>query len=156
MKNILLMLLVFSAALPAQPSKVSAEKNAKTEDVIKKLEVELASLIMSGNAEKYAGYLADDYVLINAAGGVISKDQIVAAITAGGGASRDSLIPDNLNVRVYGETAVLNGHLTWKGTENGQKISRESLFTKVFVRRKGHWYMVNNQGTPLAPRTATR
>jgi ketosteroid isomerase-like protein len=154
MKNMLLMLLLFSAALPAQP--VKAEKNAKTEEGIKKLEAELAGLIMSGDAEKYAGYLADDYVLINAAGGVISKDQIVGAIKASGGASRDSLIPDNLNVRVYGETAVLNGHLTWKGTENGQKISRESLFTKVFVRKKGHWYMVNNQGTPLPPKPAPR
>ena len=155
----LIRLMVFmfvTSQLFAQSKGVKAEKNAKAEQEIKALEMELARLIMTGDAEKYASYLGDDYILINAVGAVVSKDQIVAALKASNGASGDSLLPDNLNVRVYGETAVLNGHLTWKGVENGQKLSRESLFTKVFVRRKGHWYMVNNQGTALPPKGPIR
>ena len=92
--------------------------------------------------------------LRNSAGGVIPKDQLIQALRTSGAAKGDSLLPDDLTVRVYGETAILNGHLTWKGTDNGQKLSLQSLFTKVFIKRKGQWLMVNNQGTPLLQRPA--
>lgn len=152
MKQILLLLILFSSPVIAQSTKVTVAKSAKVEEEIKKIELELESAVMSGNADKYATYLADDYVLINAAGLVASREQILAALKASGPSKGDSLFPDNLKVRVYGEAAVLNGHLTWRGTDNGQKLTRESLFTKVFVRRKGHWYMVNSQGTALPQR----
>jgi hypothetical protein len=156
MKNVLFMMVIFASTLVAQSTSIKAEKNSKVEEEIKKIEFELENLIMSGKSEKYASYLADDYMLINSAGIVVLKDQLIAALKASGAANGDSLLPDNLTVRVYGETAVLNGHLTWKGTDKGQKLTLESLFTKVFVRKKGHWYMVNNQGTPLLQKPAAR
>ncbi|HTK81655.1 MAG TPA: nuclear transport factor 2 family protein [Bacteroidota bacterium] len=145
--------LLFPGFLVAQ-APLKPDKDAKVKEEIKKIEYELENLIMSGNADKYSSYLADDFMLINSAGGVVQKEPLIQALRKSGAANGDSLIPDNLTVRVYGETAVLNGHLTWKGTDNGQKLSLQSLFTKVFVKRKGKWQMVNNQGTPLLQRPA--
>src|SRR5512143_312495 len=89
---LLVLLLVSLAAGPglAQPAKTS---NAKTEAEIKALELELARLIMKGDADGYGKYLADDYLLINAAGSVVSKTQILEALKAG--TTSDSLIPSD-------------------------------------------------------------
>jgi hypothetical protein len=142
-------------SLPAQSKKaLKAEANKKTESEIKKLESELARLIMSGNADAYGQHLADDYVLINAVGSVVSKAQILSAMKAG--ASSDSLLPVDMSVRVYGETAVLNDRVIWKGVVNGANLERDWLSTKVFLRRNGKWVLVNSQGTALPPRQGAK
>ena len=147
-----LMLLILSFAV-SQTKVLRADHNKEGEEEIKKLEFTLADLLMKRDLETYATYNAEDYVRIDSQGGLKTRDEILAELKS---SKPSSLKPDNLKVRIYGDTAILNGHLRWKGSVKGKDIARESLFRKVFVKRDGRWYMVNNQGTLVSQREEQR
>lgn len=50
---------------------------------------------------------------------------------------------DQLNVRLYGDVAIVNG-IVVTSDENGKQLDR-SIFTDVFARREGHWQAINAQ-----------
>jgi hypothetical protein len=60
------------------------------------------------------------------------------------------MTPSEMQVRIYGDTAVMNFKLTTGRMVNDELRKKVTRATKVFIRRNGRWYMVNNQGTPLA------
>jgi len=59
-------------------------------------------------------------------------------------------VPEILQIRIYGNTAIMNIHLTVTTENQGVSSVRESLLTKVFILSDGRWYMVSNQGTAIA------
>jgi hypothetical protein len=50
---------------------------------------------------------------------------------------------DKLNVRLYGDTAIVNGSVI-AAEDNGKELDR-TMFTDVFVFRDGRWQAVNAQ-----------
>jgi len=63
----------------------------------------------------------------------------------------DSRELSDLNVRVYGNSAVVTGRVTQKSTENGKDTSGENHFTRVYVKEKDRWVVsVAQQATPIA------
>lgn len=61
----------------------------------------------------------------------------------------ESLVADEINVRVYGDTAVLTYRSTAKGKDQQGAIDEQRRWTRVFVRRDGRWQLVHSQGTPI-------
>ena len=53
----------------------------------------------------------------------------------------------NLEVRVYGNTAIVTGVWNISGTTSGEERSGRMRFTRVWVRRNGQWLMASWQGT---------
>ena len=53
----------------------------------------------------------------------------------------------DLNIRVYGDTAVVTGRSVQKGVENGKDYSGDYWFTRVYVRQNGAWTTVALQTT---------
>jgi len=132
---------------------VRGDQDPKSEEEIVSLESKLTDQILSGDPA-YADSLADDYVLIRDDGSVHTKAEMVARFVARDLANRiEVLQPSNLKIRIYGDTAVMNFELHWTQTVNGRHLASHSRLTKVFIKRNSRWYMVNNQGTFLAPPT---
>ena len=50
-----------------------------------------------------------------------------------------------MQVRVYGNTAVLTGGIREKGMRNGKAYADTSRWTDVFVKRGGRWQAVVSQ-----------
>lgn len=147
--GLLLSIMFFSTISLSQLQGSKADKASKTEETIKKLEFELDNLFMNGKFEKYASYLTDDYLLTNPDGEVMTKEEILKRFGTGG-TKGDSLLPSDLKVRVYNSTtAILTGHLTYKGHEKGLGSIHEAQFTKVFIKRNGKWLLVSNQGSQI-------
>jgi ketosteroid isomerase-like protein len=61
-----------------------------------------------------------------------------------------SLVPDEMKVRVYGDTAVVTGRSTAKGKDQHGKMDEQRRWTRVLVRRDGRWQFVHYQGTPIS------
>jgi len=61
----------------------------------------------------------------------------------------ESLVPDDINVRVYGDAAIVTGRSTAKGTDQFGKMDEQRRWTRVLVRRDGRWQFVHFQGTPI-------
>jgi ketosteroid isomerase-like protein len=49
----------------------------------------------------------------------------------------------DVHFRVYGDAAIVTGHLQRKRSMNGQEITDNWLFTKSYVRQAGQWRVVS-------------
>ncbi|HEU5337423.1 MAG TPA: nuclear transport factor 2 family protein [Terriglobales bacterium] len=56
-----------------------------------------------------------------------------------------------LNVRVYGDTAIADGTTEIAGSKAAE--GHENRFTDVFKRRNGRWVAINEQETPVSGET---
>jgi ketosteroid isomerase-like protein len=72
--------------------------------------------------------------------------------TAKSSAARyEALDVDDLAVRVYGDTAVVTGRTTPRGTTaKGEPMTGRYRFMRVWVKEKGRWHAVAFQGTRIA------
>ena len=61
----------------------------------------------------------------------------------------DSLVPDDMEVRVYGDTAIVTGRSTARGQDQHGTMDEQRRWTRVLVRRDGRWQFVHFQGTPI-------
>ena len=90
--------------------------------------------------------LAEDYVAITPLGQVIGKaDTIAARRTAQ--LRYESIEISEMVVRLYGNTAVVTARADVKGRELGEEFNGPYRFTRVWVRRNGHWVTVSYQAT---------
>lgn len=95
---------------------------------------------------------ADDYVLVNAAGDVLTKAQRLANIKSGRTTVESLNDEEDITVRVYQNSAVATSRLTIKGQYSGQATSGQYRSTHVWVKGPGGWQLVSNQLTALAPK----
>ena len=77
-----------------------------------------------------------------------TKAEIVSGFKSGSFKYQSRGISD-LNVRVYGDAAVVTGRSIQKGTENGKDYSGDYWFTRVYVKQGGRWITVALQTTPI-------
>jgi ketosteroid isomerase-like protein len=61
----------------------------------------------------------------------------------------ESLVPDDMSVRVYGDTAIVTGRSTAKGTDQHGTMDDQRRWTRVLVRSDGRWQFVHFQATPI-------
>jgi ketosteroid isomerase-like protein len=62
----------------------------------------------------------------------------------------ESLVPDDMEVRVYGDTAIVTGRSTARGEDQYGTMDEQRRWTRVLVRQDGRWQFVHFQGTPIS------
>lgn len=90
--------------------------------------------------------LAEDYVAITPLGQVTTKQDTVSARKSGQ-LKYDTINVSDMVVRVYGDTAVVTARAEVKGHQLGEDFSGPYRYTRVWVRRTGHWLAVSYQAT---------
>lgn len=90
--------------------------------------------------------LAEDYVAITPLGQVTTKQDTVSARKSGQ-LKYDTINVSDMVVRVYGEMAVVTARADVKGHQLGEDFSGPYRYTRVWVRRTGHWLAVSYQAT---------
>jgi len=90
--------------------------------------------------------LAEDYVAITPLGQVTTKQDTVSARKSGQ-LKYDTINVTDMVVRVYGDTAVVTARADVKGHQLGEDFSGPYRYTRVWVRRTGHWQAVSYQAT---------
>ena len=90
--------------------------------------------------------LAEDYVAITPLGQVTTKQDTVSARKSGQ-LKYDTINVTDMVVRVYGDTAVVTARAEVKGHQLGEDFSGPYRYTRVWVRRTGHWLAVSYQAT---------
>jgi len=90
--------------------------------------------------------LADDYVAITPLGQVTTKQDTLSARKSGQ-LKYDTINVTDMVVRIYGETAVVTARADVKGHQLGEDFSGPYRYTRVWVRRSGHWLAVSYQAT---------
>ncbi len=156
MKRILLIALVTIVAsctawAQEKTAKPASHKKAagSIEEEIKKLEEDRNQAVLKADTAALDRMTSDDYTLITLQGELMTKAQILDGFKSGAIKFESRELSD-LNVRVYGNTAVVTGRVTQKSTENGKDISAQSRFTRVYVKEKGRWVSVAQQATAIS------
>ena len=127
----------------------AAAQQDKTQQELVQIERDWCAALVKRDAPALSRLLADDYQAVASRGVPSDKAGDLADLKASGGLS--SCVDDKVNVRVYGDTAVVMGHGRRSGTYKGAPFKdREISYTDVFVRRNGQWQCVASQGTAAA------
>jgi putative cofactor-binding repeat protein len=108
---------------------------------LKSLESEWARAFVNNDAETIGRYMADDWSVISPDGNVIDKATFLGLIKSGM-LTHKVMKADDLNVRVYGDTAIVTAKSTSKGKFNGQSFSELERSSDVFVKQTGQWRCV--------------
>lgn len=105
--------------------------------------------IVSNDAERIGGFMADDWVIVSDSG-ITSKEQFLSIIQSGE-LTHSTFNPVNdARVRAYGDTAVLTARLTNTAHYRGRQFDADEWTTDVFVRRNGSWLCVSSHITAAA------
>lgn len=128
----------------------NAQSVSSAKEEIKSLEDERNRAIVKGDAAVLDRMTADDYTFITLRGELRTKSEIVKGFQSGSFKYASRTISD-LNIRVYGDTAIVTGRSTQKGAENGKDYSGDYRFTRVYVKQNGRWLTVALQTTLIQP-----
>lgn len=120
-----------------------------TEEEIKKLEMDRAAAVVKGDMAMVEKQTSDDYTLINADGQMASKQQMIEAFKSGKSKLSMNDLSD-MKVRVYGNTAVVTGKSKVNGMMNGKDATGSVIYTRVYVKKGGHWQSVALQQTRIS------
>ena len=98
------------------------------------------------DADFSAHTLAEDYVAITPLGQITTKQDTLSARKSGQ-LRYDTIDISDMVVRVYGDTAVVTARADVKGHQLGEDFSGPYRYTRVWVRKTGHWQAVSYQAT---------
>jgi len=141
----LLLVLVFPALVVGQGrTKSKGPQAGGVEQQLKQMEDDWAKAIKDKEAATLRRIIAEDWVGTDDKGKVSNREQAISQIT-----SYPDVIESNENfdmqVRVYGNTAVVIGGARERGTRNGTAYTDTYRWTDVFVKRGGRWQAVVSQ-----------
>ncbi len=120
------------------------ERQADHDELLRLNERYVASFL-SADVEWYRQHLADDFVCIESDGSVLDKAMFLAS--AAGGPDVASYRLAEVNVRIYGDTALVQAHGLFTRSDGTRGSSR---YIDVYVRSHGKWKTVSAQITRSA------
>lgn len=132
----------------AQGPSASSDRSRSIEQVIKQLDHERIQAQINADAAALERIYAADFIGIGPSGAVRTKPQVISDFTSGE-LKFQSITTDEVQVRIYGDTAVETGVATMTGQDKGKAVPRDNRFTRVWVKQQGRWRLVLNHYSPL-------
>ena len=137
--------LALSATSTALGQKQDAgnDQGKRIEQTIRQLDSERIQAQIHADTVALKRIYADDFIGVGPSGTVRTKPQVISDFTSGG-LKFQSITTDDVQVRVYGNTAVETGLSTMIGQDKGKAVPRDTRFTRVWVKQQGSWRLVAN------------
>jgi ketosteroid isomerase-like protein len=142
-----------AAAPPATaeaPAVTATPSPAEAEEALRQLETERTAALLAEDSTFLERNYAPNYMVIGANGVIRDRAQVIDDLK-NGGQTFDELSNDNVTIRIYGDTGVVMGRTTTKGTFRGQPALSPTNFTRVYARENGQWRLVANHASSVAP-----
>ena len=97
--------------------------------------------------------IAPDWKVTHVAGQRLTRSDVLRDMFETDANRVDSMTLDEVEVRVFGDTAVVTGRTRARGSQSGAQYDVGLRFTDVFVRRDGDWQAVASHATLIEART---
>lgn len=104
--------------------------------------------IVRKDAKAIAANMSDDFRQIRSNGAVANRQEFLDFVTSTE-LSIDPYTVDDLDVRIYGDTALLSGTTRMTGRYAGTAFKSHYRYVDVYVRRDGQWQVCNVQITEM-------
>ncbi|HZI88391.1 MAG TPA: DUF4440 domain-containing protein [Pyrinomonadaceae bacterium] len=128
---------VFSFTLVRMENESSAQSDA--EQKLKRLEDEWLNSYLRGDKQTFDRIVADDFTRTDESGKFATKAEERTLVQAPPASVNPSLTNQDMQVRVYGNAAIVTGRIVSK-VQGG--LNFQSRFTDTFIKRKGRWQVV--------------
>jgi ketosteroid isomerase-like protein len=122
--------------------------NSNVAAELQEIEDQLVAAWVAGDPTFHERVLADDWGVIDAQGRMRNKAEVLEEMFRPGERSITGRI-DDVNVRPYGDWAIVTGKTHVAGRYEGNDIKITLRFMDVFRRRDGNWQVVASQATLL-------
>ena len=126
-----------------QESSASKDQRRSIEQAIIQLDHERIQAQIGADAVALDRIYAEDFIGVGPSGAVRTKPQVISDFTSGA-LKFQSITTDEVQVRVYENTAVEIGLSTMIGQDKGKTVPRDTRFTRVWIKQQGHWRLVAN------------
>jgi uncharacterized protein (TIGR02246 family) len=126
-----------------QAQSASRDQRSSIEQAIRQLDNERIQAQIHADATALDRIYAADFIGVGPSGRVRTKPQVISDFTSGD-LKFQSITTDEVQVRVYENTAVETGLSTMIGQDKGKAVPRDTRFTRVWVMQQGRWRLVAN------------
>lgn len=127
---------------------VHARDTAHDEADIRHLDTVICKAFEQGDAKTLRAHLDDRFTLVSSRGELTDLEQNIAEV-----AKRDPYYDEFRNhdqkVRVYGDSAIINGITSVKGKSGGEAFAADFEFTDTYVYHNGHWLLAASHASRL-------
>jgi uncharacterized protein (TIGR02246 family) len=114
------------------------------------IEDDWARAIVSNDADRIAGFMADDWVIVSDSG-TTSRERFLGVLRSGA-LTHSAMVPaGESRVRVYGDVGVVTARVTSTAHYAGRQSDADEWTTDIFVRRDGRWLCVLTHITAATP-----
>jgi ketosteroid isomerase-like protein len=104
--------------------------------------------IVSNDVKEISKCLSNDWVLIDAQGGIIEKQSFFNAVDKGM-LTHQSMHKEILRVKIYHEIALVTGRGQNTATWQGQSLESDEWITDVYRKEGNNWLCVLTHLTPV-------
>jgi len=146
MKHILVtvvLAVVASSVALGQKQSETKDQTRSVEQAVREVDKGRIQAQINADAAALDRIYADDFIGVGPSGTVRNKAQVIADFTSGS-LKFQSITTDDVQVRVYGNTAVESGLSTMTGQDKGKTVPSDTRFTRVWVKQQGRWRLVAN------------
>lgn len=125
------------------------EMNDKSTEELLQFEHDFQQAIMQNNADAIGHFIADDWIIVDADGGIIDKAGFLAVVKSGA-LTHETMKLEDPRVRVYGNAAVVTGRAISAGKYMQTNFTTLERSTDMFIKVGDRWVCVLTQLTRLA------
>ena len=145
---IALLTLTPASVVLAQKQSAGADRSKTVAQTIRQLDQERIQAQIGADRVALDRIYADDFIGIGPSGTVRTKPQVLSDFTSGT-LKFQSITTDDVQIRIYGNTAVETGRSTMNGQDKNKTVPVDNRFTRVWVKQHGRWRLVANHYSPL-------
>jgi ketosteroid isomerase-like protein len=124
--------------------------NRDIQDELMALATDWDRAMVENDAEAIGRYVADDWTIIGSDGHLGDRATFLGLVKSGV-LSHDEMTSEDMQVRVYGDTAVIISRGISGGTYQGQPFREIERVSCVFVREEAQWRCVLTHLSRLSP-----
>ena len=145
-RTLLLAVVLVSVSLPAFAQDKKASNGV--EQAVLKLEQQWEDALLKSDVAALEKIYDDSLIYTHSSGAVDNKSAYVGNIKSGA-TKYESMKRDDINVGVYGNTALVTCHWEVHVLNRGNKIDTNARYLHVYVKQKDGWKMVAHQATRI-------
>jgi ketosteroid isomerase-like protein len=130
-------------------SSTGATASGDVERAVMQIDHEWLEALLGHDIEALERILPEGFIFTDAHGEVLSKDEFLEVIKAGG-LTFESIHREEVSLSVFQNTALATGRDTVQGHYKGEAVSGKYRFTNVYVGQQGRWKVVSSQVSRIA------
>lgn len=105
--------------------------------------------IVAKDRPAVAANMSDDFVQIDSRGNISNKDAFLKGLLSPDLAINPYTV-DEFQIRLYGNTAIVNGATDMTGTYKDKPFRTHYRFTDTYIKHQGVWRVVSVQTTEIS------